>query len=290
MTTLHAVDMGAQTQVVTHHQPQQQQQQTITYQTVHAQPQQGGNVMSNYSGATARQTGYAQVTCGVLAVAIGIAAIVLECRLSYVSSPIWSGIGFFVVAGILGIASAANQNNCVIVGHLVMSILASLAAFQMMIMLIIAALTEYKNCRYEYNIYGPYQRNCDNYYYGRIAVDSIGGVVALVEFVVAIIASAICCRGSCGSGTIASQQTVVHHYVPNQGNVTIMTNPQPYGQAAPQQQGYVQQPHPMAPPQGYSNQAFSHGPQTSQGAPPIHAPPPYNYAEEKGKGMPIAEA
>ena len=40
-------------------------------------------------------------------------------------------------------------------------------------------------------------------------MDSIGCIVALIEFVVAIVAAAICCRGSCGYGTVATQQTVV---------------------------------------------------------------------------------
>jgi hypothetical protein len=125
---------------------------------------------------------------------------------------------------------------------------------------------------------------------GCIAVDSIGGVVALTELIVAIVAAVICCRGSCGSGTIATQQTVVHHYVPNHGNVTIMTNPQPYGQAMAPQQGYAQQPQPVAPNQMYNNQAFNMAPQTSTSAPPMQAPPPYSYDDKKDFGMPIPEA
>ncbi|XP_022083430.1 uncharacterized protein LOC110975336 [Acanthaster planci] len=285
MTTLHTVGMAQPSQATVVN--QQPPQQTITYQTVQAQPKPADTVVSTYNVATARQTGYVQLVCGVLTVGLGIAAIVMECNYAWVASPIWSGMAFFIVAGILGIASAANQNNCVIIAHLVMSILASLVAFQLMCIMIVAGLAEVNAfCNREYNIFGFYDQECWSNG-GCIAVDSIGGLVALIELIVAIVASAICCRSGCGSGTVATQQTVVHHYVPNSGNVTIMTNPQPYGQGMAPQQGYIQPPsQPGAPPQAYNNQGFHMAPQTSGTAPAMHAPPPYS-CEDK---MPIPQS
>ncbi|XP_033640152.1 uncharacterized protein LOC117300600 [Asterias rubens] len=293
MTTHHTVGVQPQQQQVISH-PQQgqqqiqgQQQQTVTYQTVQAQPHASGAVISSYSVSGARQTGYIQVVCGVVSVAIGIAAIVLGCSIAAVGSPIWSGICFFIVAGILGIASAGNQNSCAIVAHLVMSILASLAAFQLMIILIIAALTETFYCGSYF-----YYNDCSSRY-GRIIVDSIGCIVALIEFVVAIVAAAICCRGSCGYGTVATQQTVVHHYVPNQGNVTtIMTSPQPYGQ-----QVYMQQPgqpqqvqgYAISPPQPYHMPPPNMAPQQVSSVNQLPAVPP-PYQEKPGTTLPEPQA
>ena len=89
MTNLHATGVAPQPQMFAQ---QQQPQQTITYQTVQAQPQ-PGVVVSSYSASGARQTGYMQVVCGVISVAIGIAAIVMDCSISSVATPIWCGIG-----------------------------------------------------------------------------------------------------------------------------------------------------------------------------------------------------
>ncbi|XP_071804333.1 uncharacterized protein [Asterias amurensis] len=297
MTTHHTVGVqpqhSQQQQGISHQQQGQQQgqQQTVTYQTVQAQPHVSGAVVSSYSVSGARQTGYIQVVCGVVSVAIGIAAIVLGCSIAEVGSPIWSGICFFIVAGILGIASAGNQNSCAIVAHLVMSILASLAAFQLMIILIVAALTETFYCGSYF--YSDYYNDCSSWY-GRIIVDSIGCIVALIEFVVAIVAAAICCRGSCGYGTVATQQTVVHYHVPNQGNVmTIMTSPQPYGQ-----QAYMQQPGQPQQVQGYAisppQQAYhmpppNMAPQQVSSVNQLHAVPP-PYQEKPGTSLPEPQA
>ncbi|XP_070540086.1 putative uncharacterized protein DDB_G0271606 isoform X4 [Ptychodera flava] len=102
-------------------------------------------------------------------------------------------------------AASLKKTNAMIITTMVLSIISATVAGSAFIIGIIAALMEeqcYYDYDYHYDDFGNRVRDddsydCDTYYAGRVAVDSILVVVALAELVFAILQSAFCCGAYC---------------------------------------------------------------------------------------------
>ncbi|XP_038058839.1 uncharacterized protein LOC119730139 [Patiria miniata] len=227
----------------------------VTFGTVNPQPRSG-----NWKGIL--WTGTIQVVLGSLTVIFGIATVTAFNRvydIIDIGSPIWCGILFYVVAGILGIVSGCKKNSGVAIGYMVMSILACLATccvigFSAGSMSTINSRCVYYD--YSYNSYGRYRYRCDL----KAAINGVYAtliLLALAEFVVAIVGASMTCGPLCSGGS--ATQTVIQYQA--QPHLVVATQPQGPafynipGQpqvAYPAQQG--QYPQAQAPPTAYPAQ------------------------------------
>ncbi|XP_038058844.1 uncharacterized protein LOC119730143 [Patiria miniata] len=259
----------------------------VTFGTVNPQPRSG-----NWKGIL--WTGTIQVVLGSLTVIFGIATVTAFNRvydIIDIGSPIWCGILFYVVAGILGIVSGCKKNSGVAIGYMVMSILACLATccvigFSAGSMSTINSRCVYYD--YSYNSYGRYRYRCDlkvghtlitvnekrflfytryRYYnytppccYLQAAINGVYAtliLLALAEFVVAIVGASMTCGPLCSGGS-ATQTVIQYQAQPHMGVATQPQGPAFYniaGQpqvAYPAQQG--QYPQAQAPPTAYRAQ------------------------------------
>lgn len=112
--------------------------------------------------------------------------------------PIGTAVLLIIPAGIIGLCSK-SRSNCVIIAYLVMSILAALDSLGSSATESIAA------------VFYSFEYNCDFGYFCfwaylpvAVGLHAACAVLALAEFIVAIVASAYCCRSLaccvCGSG------------------------------------------------------------------------------------------
>ncbi|XP_038058894.1 uncharacterized protein LOC119730179 [Patiria miniata] len=220
-------------------------------------------------------TGIIQVVFGSLTVILGIATVTAFDSFystSDIGSPIWCGILFYVVAGILGIVSGWKKNSGVAVGYMVMSILACLATCCVIgagaaRMSAINQVCHPIYTRYRYSYTYSYPRQIVSYYdyppsfcYLQAAINGVYAtliLLALAEFVVAIIGASMTCGPLCSGGS--ATQTVIQYQA--QPHMVIATQPQGpafynfAGQpqvAYPAQQG--QYPQAQAPPTAYPAQ------------------------------------
>ncbi|XP_038058896.1 uncharacterized protein LOC119730980 [Patiria miniata] len=240
----------------------------VTFGTVNPQPRSG-----NWKGIV--WTGIIQVVLGSLTVILGIVTLTEFGQFFFfgdIGSPIWCGILFYVVAGILGIVSGCKKHSGVAVGYMVMSILACLAAccvigFGAAMMAIINQVCHPIYTRYRYDYTYGYRGQSVSYYddppsfcYLQAAVNAVYAILiilALVEFVVAIIGASMTCGPLCSGGS--ATQTVIQYQA--QPHLVVATQPQGpafyniAGQpqvAYPAQQG--QYPQAQAPPTAYPAQ------------------------------------
>ncbi|XP_038075158.1 uncharacterized protein LOC119742948 [Patiria miniata] len=212
-------------------------------------------------------TGIFQVGLGSLTAILGIVTLAVFKRplnVDDIGSPIWCGICFYVFAGIFGIVSGSKKNSEVAVGYMVMSILACLATCCVICFAVIWMLFVYSVCTFNsprYYDYGSYH----HYYYPDVPVgcylqNAVYGVyaslilLALAEFVVAIVGASLTCGPLCSGGS--ATQTVIHY----QARPRVVVATQPLGTAfynipagqpqvvCPAQQG--QYPQAQAPPTG----------------------------------------
>ncbi|XP_033118745.1 membrane-spanning 4-domains subfamily A member 4D-like [Anneissia japonica] len=127
-------------------------------------------------------TGFMQIALAVVSFIFGVTCVALGFCTGYASVPIWGSLLFYVVAGILGVVAGASkgENKCAIVGCLVMSILSAIIAFMHVV--------------------------CGSFYTSIVywvelkpmkALSILNVLIGVLEFIVAIVASAIMCRGSC---------------------------------------------------------------------------------------------
>ncbi|XP_022095748.1 uncharacterized protein LOC110981980 [Acanthaster planci] len=168
-------------------------------------------------------TGITQVVLGSLTIIFGIVTqTALKKRYwTDLGSPIWCGLLFYVVAGILGIVSGSKRSQGVAIAYMVMSILACLSACFVIIVsaVILASVNEYSCRYYSSNDYGFY-----NYRYNYREVCSLKGAItsvyaivillAVVEFVISIIGASMTCSPLCGAFPVT--HTVVQYQVPPQ--------------------------------------------------------------------------
>eukprot|EP00057_Strongylocentrotus_purpuratus_P035506 XP_799770.2 PREDICTED: uncharacterized protein LOC575235 [Strongylocentrotus purpuratus] len=181
-----------------------QPQQNYIIQNIPVQQNQGccGGRSEWFKHSAGMKTGIIQLILAIVASILSGVAIYLQLRYDRdfvpMGSPIGATIFFFLPAGILGVCSK-KKSSCVIVAYLVMSILAAiLAAFVCATEVIGAFRSEGYVCwNYpEGEVYAyscPYKRFMDV-----TALHSVVAILMFAEFVVAIVASAICCGGLSG--------------------------------------------------------------------------------------------
>ncbi|XP_071804259.1 uncharacterized protein [Asterias amurensis] len=204
-----------------------------------------------------RVTGYMQVILGCLAVLFGVISIIVRTDLFMIGTPIWSGVCFFVLTGILGIAAGLKQRTGLIIGYMVMSIISSVVAVPVLGVAAGSIEREHWLCPDSGFGYRPYDNApCSTSSGLRVGIDVCLVLIGLTEIVIAIIGSSLTCvslsvsRNSTPRTVFAyqgnRQQMVVG--VPPQGvyyppgtNQFVM---QPQSQYAmqPQAQYFVQQP------------------------------------------------
>ncbi|XP_072027096.1 uncharacterized protein [Amphiura filiformis] len=226
----------------------------------------------------------ATIVIGGVVVILGIVAIVLKAQSSYIANPIWTGLLFLVTTGILGLFVHKKRHNlCMNIAFLVMSIISSIFAYQLMECLWIFAAAEWPwGCHP-----GPglYYDGCTPYG-ARVAVSVVIGFCALAALVLCIISCSVtlygtftCCYNCCKCCRDGSQSTTMVQYsnhtgivmTPVAGNgLQVMNMPQMMPQSVPgmQQQGQAGS-KPMfivaTPPQAYlqnSPPAYASAPET----------------------------
>ncbi|XP_071804714.1 uncharacterized protein [Asterias amurensis] len=173
-----------------------------------------GNQRGNWCWRGIRVTGYLQTILAILAVGFGIAAIFAKSWLYYIGTPIWCGLSFFLVAGILGIAGGHKRNSCLIIGYMVMSIISTLAAFGVLCSVINALTVESYNCP-TYN-YSSFYFNCSTPGGARLGIGWCLLVIAIAEFVISIVGASLTCCGLHYNGNSAPQTVVTYHTYPQQ--------------------------------------------------------------------------
>ncbi|XP_038058846.1 uncharacterized protein LOC119730145 [Patiria miniata] len=191
----------------------------VTFGTVNPQPRSG-----NWKGIL--WTGIIQVVLGSLTVILGIVTLSAFNRVndsSDIASPLWCGIVFYGFAGICGIVSGSKKHSGWAVGYMVMSILACLATC--CVIGFGAARMSFINehcyprliTRYLYNYYGRVvavfvavyddpRSHCDL----KAAINDVSAtliLLAMVEFIVAIIGASMACGPLCSGGS--ATQTVL---------------------------------------------------------------------------------
>ncbi|XP_038070856.1 membrane-spanning 4-domains subfamily A member 8-like [Patiria miniata] len=226
-------------------------------------------MLPDFNVRGAYMTAHLQIICGILSVMLGIIAIVIESEDAYIGAPIWTGIFFFMSAGLTGEFAAKKRQNCLITGYLVLSILSAVAAFQLLSLM--ASFTAWE--------FGALYSS--TLLRGRVAVDALTAVIALLELGVSIVASVISCRGTCCQTSTGSSMTVQYlPAVPNGGTSVLQNEHGHFVQGQPiqvttcnsGQVAYQVQPCPMShPPQPL--------PQAQQSGAYI---PPYPSMEDSG--------
>ncbi|XP_033121242.1 uncharacterized protein LOC117120330 isoform X2 [Anneissia japonica] len=180
---------------------------------------------SSWNKKAALITGYMQIGLAVLSLAFGVACIFSRYYLVIIAFPIWAALGFYLVAGILGVVAGQSdgRNSCAIIGCLVMSILAAVTACAH---IIVGSFST------EVGLY------FDDYYFERdgwYVVNILSVLIGVAELVTAIVSSAFMC---CGINCCCEQQTpnvvgqqqyasyvVQPGQVVNQGQVGVHGNP-----------------------------------------------------------------
>lgn len=229
-------------------------------------------VASLYNASFARKLGWSHIACAALCILLGSVTLILRCQVAWLGSPLWSGLAFFLVAGIFGIAAGPNDT-CTVVSFMVMSVMSAIVSFVMLIAMLVAASTEYAFCRHLCD--AAYCTTVCNGQAGRISVDVLVAVVGLMEFVVSIVSVSVSCRRT--HATI-SAQTVVQHFFPSTGGqVTIYTSGQTSSLMGDQHQTHTHMPlhvydHPSVYPVTLPGAMLNCGEEQSTSL-PLHAAP-----------------
>ncbi|XP_006820852.1 uncharacterized protein LOC102802982 [Saccoglossus kowalevskii] len=238
-----------------------------------------------------------QIIVGSLSLVFGITSIVVGCVGSYSGIGIWCGI-FFIVTGSLGCITSMKFTNCWIITSMVMCIVA--ATLSGPIFVISAAVTVAHENTYileecSYNKYGHY--DCTyGHDYTCTGIDAVLLVIAIIEFISAIIQASLCCQPLCcsqrnqpmmyyvaGQPYGVPQQATVYMMPPGAQVITQQGGQQFQSMApvvvnpigSPQQFAYAQQQPGMVPVAGQPlQQQYTSGFQEVASGTRRHTPPP----------------
>ncbi|XP_072027361.1 uncharacterized protein [Amphiura filiformis] len=133
-----------------------------------------------------------QLISAALVVAFGVMAILALCIRAIDGLSIWTGLAFFMVAGILGRVAVRKKNNCTIIAYMVLSILSALASSSLVLSILPVIFLEGPT-PYE-PIFDPPLKLSQS---GRMAINVAIVAIAAAEGIIAIVAAAFCCRGTC---------------------------------------------------------------------------------------------
>ncbi|XP_038051947.1 uncharacterized protein LOC119724802 [Patiria miniata] len=250
---------------------QQQRHQVVTVQPGNV-PVVSGNQTRPGNWKSMNGTGITQIVLGSLTVILGIVACVIGSFYFFIGHAFWCGILLYCVAGILGVVAGQKQSSCVAIAYMVMSIFACLASCVVMGFSASAVAIDRQ--------YGYYSYYYDNGWIGRVAVDAMLLILALVEFVVSIVGASMTCGAICNT---APAHTVIHYQA--QPQFVVAAQPQG-GYYAPQgQQQFASYPaQQVVAPQGpyFQGQAVPQAqpqavPQAMPQAAPQAPPPEHQY-------------
>ncbi|XP_038051944.1 uncharacterized protein LOC119724799 [Patiria miniata] len=187
-------------------------------------------------------TGYMQVVLGVISVLLGFLAIVFKSFMYPIGIPIWSGICFYIITGIFGIASGRKQAKGLVITYMVLCIMTALAGCGVCIAHGIGILIQgFVGCPdFQHHPYlsnhDPYdfiyRVGCSSSFSSRAAINGLISVLGCIEMIVAIVGASFTCCVLCHS-TTPTQVVTYTSTVPQQTVVQYAATPQ---------QQYVQQP------------------------------------------------
>ncbi|XP_013420357.1 uncharacterized protein LOC106180777 isoform X2 [Lingula anatina] len=168
-----------------------------------------------------------QITCGILAVILGIVGIAIGAHLAFLGTGIWCGVSF-IIAGGVGVGAAKKKTTCLLVSHMMLSILSTLTSTVLLSFASIGLYEEINFCLKDSGYYESYSHTdgysveiynmCKSIVSGKYAEHSLLLIIAFLEAVVALISSALTCRGTCCA--------------PKQQQGQVMYTTSPYGQQA----------------------------------------------------------
>ncbi|XP_072017584.1 uncharacterized protein [Amphiura filiformis] len=161
---------------------------------------------------------------GVIIAGLGIICIVLRTHMSYVANPVWSGLLFLVITGAIGLFVHQQRDNQKIrIAFLVMCIISSVCAFQLMWTVWGGALLEWLGCIPSRTLYDA---PCISPTWTRVLFGVIIGFLALAAFVLCIVSCSVtiygtckCCYECCGGAATGSPAMV--QYSTNSGVVVV---------------------------------------------------------------------
>nr|XP_054767618.1 uncharacterized protein LOC129274904 [Lytechinus pictus] len=169
----------------------------------------GMDTAEHFNGKAGLATGVVHLIVAILSIILGGVAYAFP--VIQIGYGIWNAIIFIIPTGILGVVSK-NKQSCVIIGYMIMGILCSWIAIGMLAYeaFVSAVLSYYTSCYFNYVGY-DYINIC-NYErsYGALAVHAILALLALIEFINAIVGAAYCCGGHpccCGKSSSAPAGT-----------------------------------------------------------------------------------
>ncbi|XP_022088837.1 membrane-spanning 4-domains subfamily A member 4A-like [Acanthaster planci] len=160
-------------------------------------------------------TGVMQIVLGGLTVVLGIVACAIQAYFYFVGHAFWCGLGFYCVAGILGTVSGVKANQGAAIGYMVMCIFACFAACTVIGFSATAVAVDAGSCYYYYG--------CNET--GRVAVDAMLVILAVAEFIIAIVGASVTCSAVCCS---TPSSTVIHY----QAHPHVVVAGQPQGAVA----------------------------------------------------------
>lgn len=189
--------------------------------------------------------GVIQISVGVLSIILGgVATGLYYGYLYYPASSIWSG-AWYIASGGLALSTGMRATTCNVVAGMVISILATLVAFGVGISEAVLAAA--------WNCFGLGDCSANSRFIG---IHGTLAFLAFVEFITAIVHSAYCCAGACGS---SNQQGRVVAATTTYMNVPVVQTQMPMQQPYVQHQCYAQPPmmqmQPHAEPPSYSAQS-----------------------------------
>jgi len=163
------------------------------------------NRKNTFAMKTAKGLSVTQITLGVISILCqGILIFLYQTynelydNIAGIGEGIYCGV-FFLIAGCLGLLSSRKPSTCNISAFMTLSIIASVFGAAQ----IIIASFNLIGVRF-HGYYGP----ADDVQVAKVVLFSIMILAGLVEGIIAIISSAVCCRGSCCTGGPASGQVV----------------------------------------------------------------------------------
>jgi len=201
------------------------------------------NLYTSYPKVGAVKIGILQVVGALVLIGLQVGFFVEDLTHSYVSTGFWAG-GFFLICGILSLASGKNNSRGLVVAVMVMDILGCFLAAVTLAVAIAIPIVGW------FDEEDQYEGEEDKYYVEWGLSQAQAGCAG-IEGILAFIGSILCCVGCCSRPQQTGGQVMYVHTnaggVP-QNNVYVTTQGQPYPQQGYANQGYS--PQGQYPPQG----------------------------------------
>lgn len=205
----------------------QQQQQQVSYSGMNVGPPGvvclpvpvQSRIYDRYLNKQSIGLGIAQVVIGALCAIFNLVILVTSSYnggLGEAGHGFWCG-ALFVITGSLGISAGAKRQRCQIVSFMVMCIISAIFTISLLTIASIGAAIVKEDCDYygyyyDRNGYYPYySRPCQNMnnYGVVVSMEALMAALAIVEAIVAIWGSAICCKSGVCCCSRPVQTTVI---------------------------------------------------------------------------------